>query len=77
MIVPVVSVIVDIENGSSEAVLHSLAEINNISVFGIKENQIAAVIDGEDMDAVQNTMKTLYATKHVTGAYPVFACGYE
>lgn len=74
---PVVSVIVDIENNSGEAVLHSLAVIGNVSVFGVKDNQIVAVIEGKDMTAIQNTIKILYSIKNVLGAYPVFACGYE
>ena len=74
---PVVSVIVDIENGSGEAVLHSLAVIGNVSVYGIKDTQIVAVIEGKDMKAIQNTIKILYSTKNIIGAYPVFACGYE
>ena len=74
---PVVSVIVDIENNSGEAVLHSLAVIGNVSVFGVKDNQIVVVIEGKDMKAIQNTIKILYSTKNIIGAYPVFACGYE
>lgn len=74
---PVVSIIVDIENNSGEAVLHSLAVIGNVSVFGVKDNQIVAVIEGKDMTAIQNTIKILYSIKNVLGAYPVFACGYE
>ena len=74
---PVVSVIVDIENGSGEAVLHSLAVIGNVSVFGVKDNQIVVVIEGKDMKAIQNTIKILHSTKNIIGAYPVFACGYE
>lgn len=74
---PVVSVIVDIENNSGEAVLHILATVGNISVYGIKDNQIVAVIEGRDMKAIQNTIKILYSTKNVLGTYPVFACGYE
>jgi nitrate reductase NapAB chaperone NapD len=74
---PVVSVIVDIENNSGEAVLHSFAVIGNISVFGVKENQIVVVIEGKDMKAIQNTIKILYSIKNVLGAYPVFACGYD
>jgi len=73
----VVSVIVDFENGSGEAVLNSLAAIADISVYGVKDNQIVAVIEGKDMEAVTNTINVLYATKNVLGAYPVFACGYE
>jgi nitrate reductase NapAB chaperone NapD len=74
---PVVSVIVDIANGSGEAVLHSLAVIGNVSVYGIKDNQIVVVIEGKDMKAIQNTIKILYSTKNIIGTYPVFACGYE
>jgi len=74
---PVLSVIVDIEEGSGEAVLHSLAAINNISVFGVKDNQIVAVIEGKDIRAVNKTINMLYSTKHILGAFPVLACGYE
>lgn len=69
--------IVEIRDGSSEAVMSSLANIANVSVFGIKDNQIVAVIEGSDPVSVDETMKALFAIEDVTGVYPVYAGDYE
>ncbi len=73
----VASVIVEFENGAGEAVLNSLAGINNVSVYGIKDNQIVTVIDGDDMWIVEETIKRIYAIEKVIGVYPVYAGDYE
>lgn len=69
----VISAIVEIEEGTGEAVLNSLARIKNISVYGTKDNQIVTVIEGRNMQAIENTIKALYVIKNVIGVYPVFA----
>ena len=70
------SAIVEIRNGSSETVLNSLARIKNVSVFGIKDNQIVAVIEDRDIWGMQETMKKIYSIENVVGVYPVYA-GYQ
>ncbi len=74
---PVASVIVEVEEGAGGAVLNSLAEINNVSVYGIKNNQIVTVIEGNDIKTVEDTIKVLYGVDKVIGVYPVFAGDYE
>ncbi|RJR13251.1 hypothetical protein C4588_01165 [Candidatus Parcubacteria bacterium] len=73
----VASVIVEFENGTGEAVLNSLARINNVSVYGVKDNQIVTVIESDDIKSVEDTIKALYAVDKVIGVYPVFAGDYE
>lgn len=73
----VASLIVEFEDGSGETVLNSLARISNISVYGIKDNQIVAVIEGEDMQVIDNTIRQLYGIANVIGVYPVYAGDYE
>lgn len=73
----VASVIVEFENGNSEAVLNSLAKINNVSVYGIKDNQVVAVLEGEDMHVIDSTIKRLYSIDKIIGVYPVYAGDYE
>jgi nitrate reductase NapAB chaperone NapD len=70
------SAVVEIRNGSSETVLNSLARIENVSVFGIKDNQIVAVIEDRDIWGMQETMKKIYSIENVVGVYPVYA-GYQ
>jgi len=70
------SAVVEIRNGSSETVLNSLARIENVSVFGIKDNQIVAVIEDRDIWGMQDTMKKIYSIENVVGVYPVYA-GYQ
>lgn len=73
----VASVIVEIENGYGEAVLKGLANIDNVSVFGIKDNKIVTVIEGDGMESIQETIKALYEIDNVIGVYPVFGGEYE
>ncbi|MBI5213685.1 MAG: chaperone NapD [Nitrospirae bacterium] len=72
----VTSVIVEFEDGAGEAVLNSLAMIDNVSVYGVKENQIVAVIEGKDMNSVEETMKGMYAIDRILGVFPVFSGDY-
>lgn len=73
----VASVIVEVEDLSCEAVLNGLAGFNNISVYGIKDNQIVTVIEGDDMKSIEDTIKALYEIDKVIGVYPVFGGEYE
>ena len=63
----VTSVIVETEEGGSEAVLSSLALLENVSVFGVKDNQIVTVIEGDDMGVVDETMRRFYTIEKVIG----------
>lgn len=74
---PVTSLIIEMCEGAGEAVMNSLAGFPNVSVYGIKDNQIVAVIDGKDIASVEDTMKALLTIKDVTGVYPVFAGDFE
>ncbi|MEW6116072.1 MAG: chaperone NapD [Nitrospirota bacterium] len=73
----VASVVIEIQEGMSEAVLHRLADLDRVSVYGVKDNQIVAVIDGDDLSIVEDTIKELYVLEDVVGVYPVFAGDYE
>ena len=73
----VASLIVEVEEGFGGAVMRSLADIDNLSVYGIKENQIIAVIEGNDAVSMENTMKLLYSIENVFGVFPVFAGDYQ
>jgi len=70
------SAVVEIRSGSGETVLNSLARIENVSIFGIKDNQIVAVIEERDIWGIQDTMKKIYGIENVVGVYPVYA-GYQ
>ncbi|HET6515202.1 MAG TPA: chaperone NapD [Thermodesulfovibrionales bacterium] len=74
---PVAGAVVDIQEGSSEAVLKSLALIDNVSVYGVKNNRIVAVIEDAGMPGMEETITRIYAIEHVIGIYPVYAGGYE
>ena len=70
------SAVVEVINGSSETVVNSLAGIDNVSVFGLKDNQIVAVIEDGDIWGIQDTIKKIYGIESVVGVYPVYA-GYQ
>jgi nitrate reductase NapAB chaperone NapD len=68
----IASAVVEIKSGSSEDVLAGLAQIPRISVFGMTEDQIVTVIEGEDADEVGRVVKQVQMLEHVIGVYPVF-----
>jgi nitrate reductase NapAB chaperone NapD len=67
------SAVVEIRDGEGEAVLNSLALLEKVSVYGIKDNQIVTVIEGCDMSGIQDTIKKIYGIENVIGVYPVYA----
>lgn len=73
----VTGVIVEIEDGAGGAVLNGLAGIENVSVYGIKENKVVTVIEGRDMSAIDDTIKGINAMERVIGVFPVYSREYE
>lgn len=68
----ITSVVVEIKNGSSESVLGRLARIPQISVYGIKDNQIVTVVESGAAHGVEDILKEVQLIEEVTGVYPVF-----
>ncbi len=73
----VASVIVEIEDNAMEQVLPDLGKVPGISVFGVKENQIVTVVEGDTLGAVNEIIKKLSEFEKVTGVYPVYARAHE
>ncbi len=73
----ITSVIVEIEEGESDAVLGSIAQMARATVYGIKENQIVTVIEGGDSREIDEVIRQLSALDKVIGVYPVYAGDYE
>jgi nitrate reductase NapAB chaperone NapD len=73
----IASVIVEIEDGASETVLGSIAQIAQATVYGIKENQIVTVIEGGDSREIDAVIRQLSVLDKVIGVYPVYAGDYE
>jgi len=73
----VASIIVEIEDNSMEQVLPELGKVPGISVFGVKDNQIVTVVEGESLGSVNEIIKKLSEFEKVTGVYPVYAGAYE
>ncbi len=74
---PIASMIVEIEDGAGESVLSSLARMPRISVYGLKENQIVTVVEGDTAQVLDESVKLVSAIEKVIGVYPVFAGEYE
>jgi nitrate reductase NapAB chaperone NapD len=73
----IASVIVEIEDGASDAVLGGIAQIARATVYGIKENQIVTVIEGGDSREIDEVIRQLSGLDKVIGVYPVYAGDYE
>lgn len=74
---PVTSVVIEVQDGVSEDILGRLALLSNVNVYGMKENQIVTVIEGESAIEVDDTVRTIQALAGVVGVYPVYSGEYE
>ena len=68
----IASAVVEIKSGAAQAVLGGLAQISKVSVFGITDNQIVTVIEGDNPEDVERVVKEVQSIEHVIGVYPVF-----
>lgn len=69
----IASIIVEIEEGAIEQVLPELGKVPGISVFGVKNNQVVTVVEGESLLIVNDMIRKLSDFEKVTGVYPVYA----
>jgi nitrate reductase NapAB chaperone NapD len=67
----IASMVVEIIEGSDAAVLARLARMPQVSVFGVKENQIVTVIEAETAKAVNDAVRQVSLIEEVIGVYPV------
>ncbi|HTZ17318.1 MAG TPA: chaperone NapD [Dissulfurispiraceae bacterium] len=70
---PVSGAIVEIEEGTEEAVLSGLARIPEVSVYGMKENRIVIVIDGGSLGVIEKSTNRIQSMEGVTGVFPVYS----
>ncbi|HTF99876.1 MAG TPA: chaperone NapD [Nitrospirota bacterium] len=69
----VASMVVEIEEGAAAEVLARIACLKQANVFGVKENQLVVVLEGDTMEDIDNAVQDLWSIDSVTGVYPVFA----
>ncbi len=67
----IAGIIVEVQNGAEASVLTGLARIPQISVYGVKENQIVTVIEGDNAASVNDTVSRVSLFDGVLGVYPV------
>lgn len=67
----IAGIIVEVQNGAEASVLTGLAQIPQISVYGVKENQIVTVIEADNEASVNDTVSRVSLFDGVLGVYPV------
>ena len=70
---PVSSAIVEIEEGTDEAVLSSLSSMDAVTVYGMKENKIVIVIDADSLGVIEESTMKIMSMEGVTGVFPVYS----
>ena len=70
---PVSSAIVEIEEGTDEAVLSSLSSMDAVTVYGMKENKIVIVIDADSLGVIEESTMKIMSIEGVTGVFPVYS----
>lgn len=68
----VTSVVVEIQPGMSGAVLHSLALMDKVSVFGVKDDKMVVVLESSSPEELEKTTAGLQDLEFVTSVNPVF-----
>ncbi len=68
----VASAVIEIRNGTGETALGRLAVIPQISVYGMKDNKIVAIIEGATFKIVDEAVKAILHLEEVVGVYPVY-----
>jgi nitrate reductase NapAB chaperone NapD len=67
----IAGIIVEVQNGAEASVLTGLAQLPQISVYGVKENQIVTVIEADNAASVNDTVSRVSLFDGVLGVYPV------
>jgi len=44
-----------------------------VSVYGVKENQIVVVMDGDSIGVIEESIRKMQILEGVTGVYPVYS----
>ena len=70
---PVSSAIVEIEESAGEAVLNSISSMDEVTVYGMKENKIVIVIDADSMGIIEESTRKIMSMEGVTGVFPVYS----
>ena len=70
---PIASAVVETEEGLIGAVLGILALMPEVSVYGVKENQIVVVMDGDSIGVIEESIRKMQRLEGVTGVYPVYS----
>lgn len=69
----VTSVVVETQPGMSGAVLHDLALMDRISVFGVKDDRMVVVLESATPDELESMTVALQNMEFVTSVNPVFS----
>lgn len=74
---PVTSVVVEVAPHTGEDLLGRLAHVPRVNVFGMKDQQIVTVIEGDTARDVEDVVKQIQELDGVIGVYPVYSGDYE
>lgn len=70
---PVSSAVVEIEEGTGDAVLRNLSSLSAVTVYGIKDNKIVIVIDAYSLGVVESSTREIMSIEGVTGVFPAYS----
>ncbi len=68
----IASTVVELLDGTSETALGRLAVIPQISIYGIRENRVIAVIEGASPQSIDDVVKKIIRLDEVATVYPVY-----
>ncbi len=69
---PIASMVVELLDGASETVLGRLAAMPSLSIYGIRDNRIVAVIEEITPARIDHVARRIALMDEVRGVYPVY-----
>jgi len=73
----VISVIVQAHDDCGGLVSEGLSSLTGVSVYGIKEDQVVTVLEGDNMEDVNVLMRQIRDIPEVIGVFPVYGTDYD
>jgi nitrate reductase NapAB chaperone NapD len=73
----ILSVVVQVQASRGEAVSEGLAAISGVNIYGIRDDQVVTVLEGEDMAGVDALVREIMVVPDVLGVFPVYGTDYE
>ncbi len=69
---PIASMVVELLDGANETALGRLAAMPSLSIYGIRDNRVVAVVEELTPALIDDVARRIALMEEVRGVYPVY-----